>query len=140
MRVKVRAVIARDGRVVVARERRRGLEYFTLPGGRVQPKEELEQALAREVAEETGLSVEVGALLYLAEVVAGTAVQELIAVFRAEHVGGDWDGVTLIGRDDAVAERVRPPILDTIFDDLEGGGTAIPRWLGNIHQRASSLK
>lgn len=56
------AVIVRGGGVLMVRERGRGPsgrhdgpEYWTLPGGGVEPGEDLEAAVRREVAEETGL-------------------------------------------------------------------------------------
>ncbi|WP_433299538.1 NUDIX domain-containing protein [Actinoplanes sp. CA-030573] len=59
-RKRAAAVIVRDGRVLMVHERSRrsgGGEWWTLPGGGVEPGETLEQALAREVFEETGLVV-----------------------------------------------------------------------------------
>jgi 8-oxo-dGTP diphosphatase len=44
----------------VRRRRAPSRGRWSLPGGRVEPAESAEQALAREVAEETGLVVEVG--------------------------------------------------------------------------------
>jgi 8-oxo-dGTP diphosphatase len=55
----VSAVIVRDGRILLVRRARppgRGL--FSLPGGVVEAGETLKQAVAREVHEETGLTVE----------------------------------------------------------------------------------
>ena len=73
MRVKVRAVIIQNGKLVVSRERRRGAEHILLPGGRVKTRESLAEALVREVAEETGLHVAPVRLLYVAEVLEATA-------------------------------------------------------------------
>ncbi len=64
--VGVGGVIVRDGRVVLvkrAHEPRRG--EWSLPGGRVELGETLVDAVRREVLEETGLEVEVGALVEL---------------------------------------------------------------------------
>ncbi|MEU9416293.1 NUDIX domain-containing protein [Streptomyces sp. NPDC048272] len=61
-RRRVAAVIIRDGCVLMVRERGRGPtgghdgpEYWTLPGGGLEPGEEPEEAVRREVAEEVGL-------------------------------------------------------------------------------------
>lgn len=58
------AVITRDdGRVLlIKRGNEPGRGLWSLPGGRVEPGESDEVAVAREVAEETGLTVAVGNL------------------------------------------------------------------------------
>ncbi|WP_328464029.1 NUDIX hydrolase [Actinoplanes sp. NBC_00393] len=59
-RRRAAAVIVRDGRVLMVHERSRrsgGGEWWTLPGGGLRPGETAEEALRREVFEETGLVV-----------------------------------------------------------------------------------
>src|SRR5919112_6885856 len=59
-RKRAAAVIVRDGRVLMVHERSRlatGGEWWTLPGGGIAPDESPEQAVRREVLEETGLIV-----------------------------------------------------------------------------------
>ena len=63
MRVPCAGAVVRrdDGRLLViqrAREPSRGL--WSIPGGRAEPGERLPDTVAREVLEETGLTVEVG--------------------------------------------------------------------------------
>jgi ADP-ribose pyrophosphatase YjhB (NUDIX family) len=66
----VSAAIIRDGRILLAR-RARGpaLGVWTLPGGVVEAGETLTEALIREVAEETGMTIEPVALAGHREVV-----------------------------------------------------------------------
>ena len=59
-RKRAAAVIVRDGRVLMVHERSRrsgGGEWWTLPGGGIHQGETPEQAVRREVFEETGLVV-----------------------------------------------------------------------------------
>ena len=64
-RLAVKALVRRDGQVLLARLSRFAVEagHWTLPGGGVDHGERPEAALVRELAEETGLVAEVGALL-----------------------------------------------------------------------------
>ncbi len=59
----------RDGRVLLVASRYPNHEQplWNLPGGRQQPGELLEQTVARELFEETGLHVENGGLAYVSE-------------------------------------------------------------------------
>ncbi len=68
--VAVGALVIDDGRLLmVKRDREPGRGLWTVPGGHVELGEYLEQALRREVMEETGLEVEVGGLAGIFEVV-----------------------------------------------------------------------
>ena len=64
-RLAVGAVVLRDDGAVllVRRARPPAVGSWTLPGGKVEPGETPERAIAREVLEETGLVVTVGEIL-----------------------------------------------------------------------------
>ncbi|MBN1857014.1 MAG: NUDIX hydrolase [Dehalococcoidia bacterium] len=53
MRDRATAVVRRDGQLLLVRDR--GFRHFSLPGGGVQRGETPEQAVIRELAEETSL-------------------------------------------------------------------------------------
>lgn len=81
---------------------------WTVPGGRAEPEEPVEAAAAREFAEETGLTVAVGPLLYVAEVRSLVRRQFfLTCAFRVTRTGGSLRAA------DPVAQAVRfVPLAD----------------------------
>lgn len=91
----VSAVIIRDGEFLAVRRARAPMQgLFTLPGGGVETGESLSEAAAREVREETGLTIETVALAGHREVVTRDdtgRVQRhfVILTFAARWVAGE---------------------------------------------------
>lgn len=124
------AVVHDDrGRLLLVRRRNEpGRGRWSLPGGRVEPGEDDEQAVVREVAEETGLTVTVGRHVGSVERAApGGAVYD-IHDFAAASSGGvprpgdDADDVRWC---DVTAMR-ELPLVDGLFDVLAAWG-CLPR-------------
>lgn len=133
MRVKARAVILIDGRLIVAEQTRAGRSELSLPGGRVNARESVVEALTREVAEETGLDVVPGRLLYVTEIVKSVTAHDLELIFLAEPRGVPSLGkLNALDLGDPGRPTVRPPVLRHIARDAATGWHDTPRWLGNI--------
>ena len=92
-----------EGRVLLARHRF-GAPQWRFLGGFLARRERVQDALAREIAEETGLAVEVGPIL---EVVTGFRWQRVELVFAFRVTGGT------LALTDEVAE-LRPFALDAL--------------------------
>ena len=68
-RVRVTGVLVEDGRLLLVRQKitESSPREWSLPGGALEFGETIEECLVREMAEETGLAVKVGTLLYVAD-------------------------------------------------------------------------
>lgn len=60
VRPSVRGIVIREGKVLMVHSLK--YDYYKFPGGGIEPGETLEQALCREVAEESGMVVEPGSI------------------------------------------------------------------------------
>jgi ADP-ribose pyrophosphatase YjhB (NUDIX family) len=133
MRVRVRGLIWHDGRMVVRRETRMGRPRTALPGGRVKDGETLEEALTREVAEETGIEAHAARLIYVAEIVSSVQAHHLELVFLAEPVEAiDPSRLELMTVREAMAAPLLPPLAAEIERDQRREWADTPRWLGNL--------
>lgn len=95
-RVACKTVIAYKGKVLILREAvtyqdGTNIGKYGLPGGRIEPGEPYAVGLAREVQEETGLTVTIGEPVYVGEwspVIQGVS-HHIVAIFFACEAEGD---------------------------------------------------
>jgi len=98
IRVVVRVMVSNPaGELLLCRSR--SGHAWVLPGGTLDPGEDLRTAAVREAAEEAGVAVRVGDLAYVQEFrPAGRSEHVVEVVFRAEAVDGHPTGAAAGGR------------------------------------------
>jgi 8-oxo-dGTP diphosphatase len=117
----VGAIAIRDGALLLIRRGHapsRG--RWSLPGGRVEPGETAREALVREMAEETGLVVEVGALVGEVLRPGPKGVTYRIQDFRVTLVGDSAAAGTPVSGDDAL-DVAWVPLADIAKRQLSAG-------------------
>ena len=140
-RIRVAALILIDGNVVLTRHLKDGRRYYLLPGGGVGYRETLEAALLREVAEETGLEVDLGRPVLISDTIDPSGERHAVnIVFLAEPTGGAItespadprvEAVDLVPPSDLASLDFRPPITDALVEVLDDP-TATARYLGSL--------
>ncbi|TLM93865.1 MAG: NUDIX hydrolase, partial [Actinobacteria bacterium] len=101
--MRVGAFMMLDGKVVLVRHRAGDATYHLLPGGGVDYRETLEDALVREVREETGLDIEIGRPLLLNDTIDPTGARHVVNLtFAANIIGGAVTDAPQDGRVEAV--------------------------------------
>lgn len=150
IRCSAKALIFHEGRILLNQCADEDGVYYDLPGGGQDLFEPLEDAVVREVMEETGYAVEVGRFAALAEEICVDPVQRrddpdychrmqhifevrLLDVPRQTPTGFDrgmktsvWMTVEELKRQ----ERVYPPSLPARIEEIMNSDGAI--WLGTV--------
>jgi ADP-ribose pyrophosphatase YjhB (NUDIX family) len=144
-RISAGALVEHDGRILLVRHHRPGrYDFWVAPGGGAIGDEDLRMTAQREVREECGLAVELGALAYIEELIQhGTRHCKLWFVGRL--LGGTLDVSAHEAQREYIVEAafiapadfgtciVFPPMLGTHYAADKAAGFATPRYMGVRH-------
>lgn len=82
----MRAIVFKDNNLLVIRRNKFGTQYYTLPGGAIDIGETSDQALIREMAEETGVQLGDARLVFIED---SGGVYGVQYIYLASYVGGE---------------------------------------------------
>ncbi len=86
--IRLTGVLIEDGKILLVKQKVSLERSWSLPGGRLEQGETIEQGIVRELYEETGLKVKVEKLLYVCE--KPDAIPPLLHItFKLERAGGE---------------------------------------------------
>jgi len=126
-KVGVGAVVIRDGRVLLIRRGKEPLRgRWLVPGGTVELGETLEEAVVREVREETGLEVAPREVLTVfdridrqeARVLYHYVIVDYLCDYRSgePRAGSDAEAIALVSREELAAYDLPPKALEVVLD------------------------
>jgi 8-oxo-dGTP diphosphatase len=126
-RIGVFGVIIEGGKVLLGL--RRDIDWWNLPGGGMELGETVDEALRREVLEETGLEVQVGRLV---GVYSKPQKQEVVLTFLCHIVGGALQETEEIRESrffapDALPANTLPKHVERVRDATLGQPEAVVR-------------
>lgn len=140
-RIRVAPVILQDGRLLLVRHTKGDRTYWLLPGGGVEYGESLAEALRREVQEETGLEVEVGALLFANDSIPPDRSRHVVNLyFLARVVGGALEvgdeqnlaELRFVSMDELSRLEFYPDVRQELRAAIEAGLPDRATYLGNL--------
>lgn len=140
--MRVAALIRLDEGIVFVRHRAGARTYHLLPGGGVAYRETLREALAREVAEETGLEIDVGPLAFVNDTIDPDGPRHVVNItFLARVTGGiitetpddpRVEAVDIMPPDAIRGLDLRPPVAEAILETLSDPQRGMPGYLGSL--------
>jgi 8-oxo-dGTP diphosphatase len=137
-RISAGAIVEHEGRLLMVRHVVPGkYDFWVAPGGGVKGSESYEEAAAREVWEETGLTVRVGALLYIEDLVnsecrfvkfwfAAQLISGSLGTLHTEAAAEHITEAAWLLPSELRAKVVFPPVLNQGYANDRDSGLQVP--------------
>lgn len=142
LRLRIAAVLPLEGGIVLVRQARAGTGYHLLPGGGVEAGETIEQALRREVLEETGLDCKLTAPLFISDSIDPDGGRHMVQLtFLATVTGGELAvkpadpavvSLEIIDPQDLATLDLRPPMAAALYAASLANYDVPARYLGAL--------
>lgn len=114
MKVRVTGILIHNGSLLVLEQNVDNERSWSLPGGGLEQGETIEQALVRELREETGLDVSVGDLLYICDHI--KTERHVVHLTFLIHSRSNKIGKTIPGLEENEIKNVEFMPIDKLVD------------------------
>jgi ADP-ribose pyrophosphatase YjhB (NUDIX family) len=141
LRIRVAAVCKRDDTLLLVEHEKQRQRYFLLPGGGMKRGEPAEDAVVREVLEETGIKVEPKRLVCICESISPGRERHIVhfiydTVVVAGEPGQSHDSrvrQSLFVPMQSISElTLHPPVQAWLWERAETGFLSEPEYLGSM--------
>ena len=146
-RIRVAALILLEGKVLLVRHRKGDSVYHLLPGGGVEAGESLGAALAREVAEETGLVARLDRPLIVNDTIDPSGSRHILNITCSAVVEGGRlrvvsdervEGLDLVAPHELHELDLRPPFAHELVRVIDTGARYHATYLGPLFTQGHS--
>ncbi|MDZ4860655.1 MAG: NUDIX domain-containing protein [Candidatus Hydrogenedentes bacterium] len=140
-RIRVAAIIAQQGELLLVRHLKQGKSYWLLPGGGIEYGEPLAEALQRELREEACIEIKVGGLVMVNDTIPpGNARHTINLCFTATILSGEVQRgsdprvveVRFVPLDEVESLSFYPDIRHELIPALHAGFPHRATYLGNL--------
>ena len=141
IRIRVAALIVEASQLLLVEHTKDGRSYWMPPGGGVDFGETLTGALARELREELGVTIEAEALVAASDAIEPGGNRHIVNLFFTARI---TEGIPLVGEDERVSGvafhplnslaeiELFPPIASTLQELFAQESIPHARYLGNL--------
>jgi ADP-ribose pyrophosphatase YjhB (NUDIX family) len=141
VKIRVAAIILKDGKVLLIKHRKGSRSYWLLPGGGLEYGECIHDCLKRELKEELNLEIKVGDFLFLNESIPPDRHRHVLNLyFMAEIISGNivlgkekiLDGFGFFGAEEIDKLTIYPNTKEELKKILQNKYEFINPYLGNL--------
>lgn len=129
-RIGVRAIVYKDNKILAVKHRTKDggeADFWAIPGGGLDLDESLIKGVAREMVEETGISPQIGKLLFIQQYPSTrTDCSEELEFFFQVTNADDYAAVDLTTTTHGVAEIARIEFIDPTTENV------LPRFIRDV--------
>ena len=142
MEIACRAFVFYQDKLLLCKQKVPQRDFWTLPGGSVDPGETLTSCTVREISEEIGITIEIDQMLFIRELILPHrhriefyfSIKEQINedIFNSISPHNEVEELGFFSLSDLTTITVKPECIPSLIGEINDKTKVFPRYLGNV--------